>query len=55
MANDDESCREPNLFRLDLSGCFVEYDEEDGDDEVEDDFDHDGCPVGCGVCIRGRQ
>ena len=38
------------MFRLDLSGCFGEYDEEDGEDEVQDDFDHDGRFLGgCSV------
>jgi hypothetical protein len=44
------------VFRLDLSGCFGEYDEEDGEDEVQDDFDHDGRFLGgCSVFLGGRQ
>ena len=39
------------MFRLDLSGCFGEYDEEDGEDEVQDDFDHDGRFLGGGAAF----
>ena len=43
------------VFRLDLSGYFGEYDEEGWDDEVQDDFDHDGRFLGGVRLITGAR